>query len=74
MRTPRWVGAAPPDVRSLAVLTAAAAVACAFSAAFPLAPGRPVGLLIGLTALGLVLSVALGVAGPRRCSSRPSAR
>jgi diguanylate cyclase (GGDEF)-like protein len=65
MRTPRWVGAAPPDVRSLAVLTAAAAVACAFSAAFPLAPGRPVGLLIGLTALGLVLSVALGVAGPR---------
>jgi diguanylate cyclase (GGDEF)-like protein len=65
MRTPRWVAAAPPEVRSLAVLTAAAAAACAFSAAFPLAPGRPVALLIGLTALGAVLSVALAVAGPR---------
>jgi diguanylate cyclase (GGDEF)-like protein len=65
MRTPRWAASAAPEVRSLAILTAASAVACAFSAAFPLAPGRPVALLLALTATGLVLSAALAVLGPR---------
>jgi diguanylate cyclase (GGDEF)-like protein len=65
MRTPRWAASAAPEVRSLAILTAASAVACAFSAAFPLAPGRPVAHLLALTATGLVLSAALAVLGPR---------
>jgi diguanylate cyclase (GGDEF)-like protein len=65
MRKPRRIAAAPPEVRSLALLTIAAAAACAFSAAFPLAPGRPVELLIGLTVVGLVLGTGLVVAGPR---------
>jgi diguanylate cyclase (GGDEF)-like protein len=62
---PRRVAAAPPEVRSLALLTLVAAIACGFSAAFPVAPGRPTTLLITLTCLGLVLAVALLVAGPR---------
>jgi diguanylate cyclase (GGDEF)-like protein len=65
MSRPRRVAAAAPEVRSLAILTAASAAACAFSAVFPLAPGRPVGLLIALTVTGVVLSVVLAVAGPR---------
>jgi diguanylate cyclase (GGDEF)-like protein len=69
MRTPRRIAAAPPEVRSLALLTVAAAAACAFSAAFPLAPGRPVELLIGLTVIGLVLGAGLLVAGPRVTST-----
>jgi diguanylate cyclase (GGDEF)-like protein len=59
------VGAVPPEVRSLALLTFVAAFACAFSAAFPVAPGRPTGLLIGLTAVGVVLASGLLIAGPR---------
>ncbi|HMJ34959.1 MAG TPA: GGDEF domain-containing protein [Baekduia sp.] len=65
MSTPRWVAAAPPEVRSLSILTAASAAACAFSAAFPLAPGRPVGLLIVLTVTGVLLALALAALGPR---------
>jgi diguanylate cyclase (GGDEF)-like protein len=61
----RWFAAAPPEVRSLAFLTAASAVACAFAAAFPLAPGRPVALLIALTVTGAVLSIGLAALGPR---------
>jgi diguanylate cyclase (GGDEF)-like protein len=65
MPTPRWVAAAPPEVRSLAVLTVAAAAACGFSAAFPLAPGRPVALLVGLMITGVLLAIVLAAAGPR---------
>jgi diguanylate cyclase (GGDEF)-like protein len=65
MRTPRRVTAAPPEVRSLALLTLVAAAACSFSAAFPVAPGRPVTLLVVLTAVGLVIALGLFVAGPR---------
>jgi diguanylate cyclase (GGDEF)-like protein len=65
MRTPRWVAAAPPEVRSLSALTLAAAAACAFSAAFPLAPGRPLALLVVLAIVGTVLAVVLVVVGPR---------
>ena len=61
----RWGSDAPPEVRWLAVLTAASAAACAFSAAFPVAPGRPVGLLVVLTAVGVVLALVLGASGPR---------
>jgi diguanylate cyclase (GGDEF)-like protein len=62
---PRRVAAAPPEVRSLSILTAASAAACAFSAAFPLAPGRPVALLIALTITGVALSIVLAAIGPR---------
>jgi diguanylate cyclase (GGDEF)-like protein len=66
MRTPRSVAAAaPPEVRSLALLTLVAAFACAFSAAFPVAPGRPTTLLLALTGVGVVLAVGLLVAGSR---------
>jgi diguanylate cyclase (GGDEF)-like protein len=65
MRMPRRVAAAPPEVRSLSILTAASAAACAFSAAFPLAPGRPVALLIALTITGVALSIVLAAIGPR---------
>jgi len=66
MTTPRRVAAAaPPEVRSLALLTLVAAFACAFSAAFPVAPGRPTELLVGLAIFGLVLALGLVVAGPR---------
>jgi diguanylate cyclase (GGDEF)-like protein len=66
MRTPRRVAAAaPPEVRSLALLTLVAAFACAFSAAFPVAPGRPTTLLVSLTFVGVLLAVVLLVAGPR---------
>lgn len=65
MRIAHRVAAAPPEVRSLAGLTLVAAFACAFSAAFPVAPGRPTDLLIVLTILGAALAVALIVAGPR---------
>jgi diguanylate cyclase (GGDEF)-like protein len=66
MRTPRRLAAAaPPEVRSLALLTLVAAFACAFSAAFPVAPGRPTTLLITLTGLGVVLATVLLLAGPR---------
>ena len=66
MRTPRRVvAAAPPEVRSLALLTLVAAFACAFSAAFPVAPGRPTTLLIILAGAGVVLAAALLIAGPR---------
>ncbi len=65
MRTPRRVAAAPPEVRSLALLTLVAAFACAFSAAFPVAPGRPTTLLVVLTIVGVVLALGLFVAGPR---------
>src|SRR4051812_21901866 len=65
MTKPRRVAAAPPEVRSLALLTLVAAAACSFTAAFPVAPGRPVGLLIALTVVGVVLAIALVVAGPR---------
>lgn len=65
MRTPRRVAAAPPEVRSLALLTLVAAGACSFSAAFPVAPGRPVTLLIVLTFVGVAIAVALLLAGPR---------
>jgi diguanylate cyclase (GGDEF)-like protein len=62
---PRRVAAAPPEVRSLALLTLVAAIACAFSAAFPVAPGRPTELLVTLTAVGLLVAIGLLVAGPR---------
>jgi diguanylate cyclase (GGDEF)-like protein len=62
---PRRVAAAPPEVRSLALLTLVAAFACAFSAAFPVAPGRPTTLLVTLTCVGVVLALGLLVAGPR---------
>jgi diguanylate cyclase (GGDEF)-like protein len=65
MSSPRWFAAAPPEVRSLAILTAASAAACAFSAAFPLAPGRPVALLVVLTVAGVLLAATLVVLGPR---------
>jgi len=65
MRKPDRISAAPPEVRSLALLTLVAAFACAFSAAFPVAPGRPTELLVAMTALGVVLAVVLVVAGPR---------
>ena len=65
MRTPRWVAAAPPEVRSLALLTLLAAAACSFAAAFPVAPGRPVTLLLVLTGIGLLIALGLVVAGPR---------
>jgi diguanylate cyclase (GGDEF)-like protein len=65
MTKPRRVAAAPPEVRSLALLTLVAAAACSFTAAFPVAPGRPVGLLIALTVVGIVLAAALFAAGPR---------
>jgi diguanylate cyclase (GGDEF)-like protein len=64
MRLPRVAGA-PPEVRSLAILTAASAAACAFSAVFPVAPGRPLALLLVLTGVGVVLAVALAALGPR---------
>src|SRR4051794_16432159 len=64
MRSPRIAGA-PPEVRSLAILTAASAAACAFSAAFPLSPGRPLALLLVLTVVGVVLALALVALGPR---------
>jgi len=57
--------AAPPEVRSLSGLTLVAAVACAFSAAFPVAPGRPTDLLIALTLGGVVLAGGLILAGSR---------
>jgi diguanylate cyclase (GGDEF)-like protein len=62
---PRRVAAAPPEVRYLALLTLVAAAACSFTAAFPVAPGRPVGTLVVLTVVGVVLAVALIVGGPR---------
>jgi diguanylate cyclase (GGDEF)-like protein len=62
---PHRFAAAPPEVRSLAALTLVAAFACAFAAAFPVAPGRPTDLLIALTALGVALAVGLPAAGPR---------
>ncbi|HEY6759975.1 MAG TPA: hypothetical protein VI318_10805, partial [Baekduia sp.] len=65
MRTPRRVAAAPPEVRTLALLTLAAAAACSFTAAFPVAPGRPVTLLVVLSVLGVALAAALVLAGPR---------
>ncbi|HWI71236.1 MAG TPA: GGDEF domain-containing protein [Baekduia sp.] len=65
MRMPRRVAAAPPEVRSLALLTLVAAFACAFSAAFPVAPGRPTTLLVTLTGVGVVLAAGLFAAGPR---------
>ena len=66
MRTPRRVAAAaPPEVRSLALLTLVAAFACAFSAAFPVAPGRPATLLVTLAWVGVVLAAGLLIAGPR---------
>jgi diguanylate cyclase (GGDEF)-like protein len=66
MRSPRSaLAAAPPEVRSLALLTLVAAFACAFSAAFPVAPGRPTELLVGLAVFGLLLATGLVVAGPR---------
>jgi diguanylate cyclase (GGDEF)-like protein len=65
MRTPRRVAAAPPEVRSLALLTLVAAAACTFSAAFPVAPGRPVTLRLGLTGIGVALALGLFVAGSR---------
>lgn len=65
MRTPHRFAAAPPEVRSLSALTLVAAFACAFSAAFPVAPGRPTDLLIVLTVLGVVLAAGLLLAGPR---------
>jgi len=65
MRTPQRIAASPPEVRSLALLVLVASLACAFSAAFPVAPGRPTGLLVALTALGIVLACGLLVAGPR---------
>jgi diguanylate cyclase (GGDEF)-like protein len=64
MSKPRRV-AAPPEVRSLALLTLVAAAACTFSAAFPVAPGRPVTLLLALTGGGVALAAALWIAGPR---------
>src|SRR3954470_15243553 len=65
MTIPRRVAAAPPEVRSLALLTLVAAAACSFTAAFPVAPGRPVTTLIVLTVVGIVLAVVLMIAGPR---------
>jgi diguanylate cyclase (GGDEF)-like protein len=65
MRKPHRFAAAPPEVRSLAALTLVAAFACAFSAAFPVAPGRPTDLLIVLTVLGVALAAGLIAAGPR---------
>jgi diguanylate cyclase (GGDEF)-like protein len=52
-------------VRSLALLTLVAAAACSLSAAFPVAPGRPVTLLIVLTVLGVVIALGLFLAGSR---------
>jgi diguanylate cyclase (GGDEF)-like protein len=65
MTIPRRVAAAPPEVRSLALLTLVAAAACAFTAAFPVAPGRPVTTLVVLTVVGVVLAAGLVLAGPR---------
>jgi diguanylate cyclase (GGDEF)-like protein len=65
MRVPHRVAAAPPEVRSLSGLTFVAAFACAFSAAFPVAPGRPTTLLVVLTVVGVVLAAGLLIAGPR---------
>jgi len=65
MRVPQRIAAAPPEVRSLSALTFVAAFACAFSAAFPVASGRPTDLLIVLTVVGVVLATGLVVAGPR---------
>src|SRR4051794_19645632 len=65
MRVPHRIAAAPPEVRSLSALTFVAAFACAFSAAFPVAPGRPTDLLIVLTVVGVALAIGLVVAGPR---------
>jgi diguanylate cyclase (GGDEF)-like protein len=59
------IAATRTEVRSLAILTAAAAAACAFSAAFPIAPGRPVVLLVSMAVVGVVLSAALMLGGPR---------
>jgi diguanylate cyclase (GGDEF)-like protein len=65
MSMSRRIASAPPEVRSLALLTFAAALACSFSAAFPVAPGRPVTLLIVLTVAGVALAIGLFLAGPR---------
>jgi diguanylate cyclase (GGDEF)-like protein len=59
------IAATTTEVRSLALLTAAAAAACAFSAAFPIAPGRPVARLVSRAIAGVVVSSALVLAGPR---------
>jgi diguanylate cyclase (GGDEF)-like protein len=59
------IAATTTEVRSLALLTAAAAAACAFSAAFPIAPGRPVVLLVVMAITGVVVSTALLLAGAR---------
>jgi diguanylate cyclase (GGDEF)-like protein len=59
------IAATRGEVRSLVLLTAAAAVACAFSAAFPIAPGRPIALLVAMSIVGLVVCAGLVLAGPR---------
>jgi diguanylate cyclase (GGDEF)-like protein len=59
------IASASPQVRSLALLVAAAAAACVYSAAFPIAPGRPVALLVAMAALGGVLCIALLLGGSR---------
>jgi diguanylate cyclase (GGDEF)-like protein len=59
------IAATRAEVRALALLTGAASAACAFSAAFPIARGRPVELLVAMAILGLVICVGLLVAGPR---------
>jgi diguanylate cyclase (GGDEF)-like protein len=65
MRTPRRVAAAPPEVRFLALLTVGAAAACAFSAVLPVAPGRPVALLVAAAVGSVVVAGLLVGAGPR---------
>jgi diguanylate cyclase (GGDEF)-like protein len=53
------------EVRALALLTGASALACAFAAAFPLVPDRPVGLLLATAVVGVLACLALLAAGPR---------
>lgn len=65
MRLSRRVGAAPPEVRFLALLTLGAAAACAFSAALPVAPDRPVPLLVAAALGSILLAVVLVLGGPR---------
>jgi diguanylate cyclase (GGDEF)-like protein len=65
MRMPRRVAAAPPEVRFLALLTLGAAGACAFSAALPVASGRPVPLLVASAVGSVVLAALLIAGGPR---------
>ncbi|WP_081690610.1 GGDEF domain-containing protein [Conexibacter woesei] len=65
MRQSRRVAAAPPEVRFLALLTLGAAGACAVAAAAPVAPGRPVALLVAAAVASVVLAALLILSGPR---------